>query len=106
MYPQKSSKDTLATPKIHGKARSTTSKPRPKIVHNRRKLPYGSVVSINGRDMDEFRWTNRLEAPTFWGIIKNLDHHDGLEAEEINENFESYVTFVLARYYQWMGSDM
>ena len=86
MYPQKSSKVTLATPKIHGKAKSTTSKPRPKIVHNRRKFPYGSIVSINGRDMDEFKQTNRLEASTFLGIIQNPDHHYGPKAEEINED--------------------
>ena len=56
--------------------------------------------------MDEFRWKNGLEVPTFLGIIQNPDHHDGTEVEEINEDFESYVTFVLAGRFQWIDSDI
>ena len=35
------------------------------------------------------------------GIIQNPAHHDGLEAEELNEETQFFVTFVLSGHYEW-----
>ena len=73
---------------------SNKDRKRTKIVQNRREFPYGSIVSINGRDMDDYTWKDRREAPTFLGIVQNPDHHDGRETESIDFTCELYVTFV------------
>ena len=79
---------------------------RTKIVQNRREFPYGSIVSINGRDMDDYTWKDRREAPTFLGIVQNPDHHDGREAASIDLTCESYVTFVTAGHYEWLDTKL
>ena len=40
---------------------SKTFKPAIKIVHNRKEFPYGSAVSINGRDMDQQNGTIKMK---------------------------------------------
>ena len=50
--------------------------------------------------MHDARWDNRKNAPTFIGIIQDPFHHDGREAESIDETCESMVTFALAGHYE------
>ena len=58
------------------------------------------MVSINGRDMDKSRWVDTNDASTFVGTVQNARHHDGREAESIDETCESIVTFALAERYE------
>ena len=85
---------------------SNKNSKRTKILQNRREFPYGSIVSINGRDMDDYTWKDRREAPTFLGIVQNPDHHDGREAASIDLTCESYVTFVTAGHYEWLDTKL
>ena len=48
-------------------------------------FPYGSIVRINGRDLDEFNFKVREDAPYFYAIIESLYHWDDREAEETQE---------------------
>ena len=77
-----------------------------KILKNRSEFPYGSIVTINGWNMNDFRWVNRNKAPAFLGIVQNPSHHDGIEAEEIDKEMESYVTFALSSHYKWLDTDI
>ena len=77
-----------------------------KLVQNRQEFPYGSIVSINGHDLDEYHWTNHNEAPIFLWIVQNPGHHDGKEAKSIDETSASCVTFVTSGYHEWLDSDM
>ena len=56
--------------------------------------------------MDECRWVNRNDAPTFVGIAQNPCHHDGREAESIDEFCESMINFALAGHYEWLDTDV
>ena len=69
-------------------------------MHNRKEFPYGSAVSINGRDFNHHKWPDKNETPTLLEIIQNPDHHDGREAEELNEETESFVTFFVLGHYE------
>ena len=93
------------TIKTHTNRQKNTHK-RSKIFENRSEFPYGSVVSINGMHMDGSRWDSVHDAPTFLGIVQNPYNHDGWEAENINEDTESYVTFALYGHYKWDPNDM
>lgn len=62
-------------------------------------FPYGSIVSINGRDLDEFKFKIRQDAPTFYGIVENP--YDDRDTEETQEG-ESFVRFLLAGEYEWL----
>ena len=77
-----------------------------KIVHNRKQFPYGTAVSMNGYYFDHTKWPKKIEAPTLLGIIQNPTHHDGPAAEELNEQNESYVTFVLSGHCEWNDTAM
>ena len=85
--------------------RKGVKKATTKIIQTRREFFYGSVVSIDRRDMDEYRWKDRNEVPTSLGIVQNPDHFDDREAEEIDEQIESYVSFALCGHYPWLDSD-
>ena len=85
---------------------SETNTNRSKILQNKVEFPYGTVVSINGKDMHDARWTDRDQAPTFIGIVENPRHHDGKEAESIDEDYESMVTFALAGHYEWLDTEL
>ena len=63
-------------------------------------FPYGSIVSINGRDLNEFNFKNHQDAPTFYGIVENPDQWDDREAEETQEG-ESFVRFLLSGEYEF-----
>ena len=67
------------------------------------KIPYDSAVSINGKHFDKQKWSHKHEAPTLLEIIQNPDHHDGREAEEIDERLESYVTYI--EYSKWKAQE-
>ena len=78
----------------------------PAIVHNRKKFPYGAAVSINGKHFDKEKWPHKRQAPTLLGIIQNPFHHDGKEAETIDEKSEAFVTFVVSGHYKWKETAM
>ena len=67
-------------------------------------FPYGSIVNINGRDLDEFNFKIRQDALTFYGIIENPDHWDDKDAEETQEG-ESFVIFLLVGEYEWLDKN-
>ena len=90
----------------HQKYLRKQSKTLTKIVHNCKEFPYGSAVSINGRDFDQHKWPDKNEAPALLRIIQNPDHHNGREAEEINEETESFVIFVVLGHYEWNDTAM
>ena len=90
----------------HFKEKVTLGNKRTKIVHNWTEFPYRSIIAISGLDMDEARWSDRNEAPEFYGVVGNPDHFDGNEAETIDENDEYMVTFVLNGHYKWLDSDL
>ena len=77
-----------------------------KIVHNSKKFPYGTAVSMNGFYFDHHKWPDKNEAPTLLGIIQNPTHHDGPEAEDLDEQNQSYVTFVLSGHCEWNDTAM
>jgi hypothetical protein len=79
---------------------------RTKITENWTKFPFGSVVAINGTDMDEYRWKQRNQAPIFYGVVGNPYHFDCQVAQNINKKKESMVTFVLNGQYEWLDSDL
>ena len=83
-------------------ATSNKGEKRTKIIENRREFSYGSIVAINGRDMDEYNRKDRKEAPTFLGIVQNPER----EAESIDRTCESYVTFVTFGHYEWLDTKM
>ena len=58
---------------------------RTKITENWTKFPFGSVVAINGTDMDEYRWKQRNQAPIFYGVVGNPYHFDCKDAQNINK---------------------
>ena len=88
------------------KKASETHNNRSKIIQNKVEFPYGTVVSINGRNMHDARWSDHNNSPTFIGIVQNPRHHDGREAESIDESCESMVTFALAGHYEWLDTEL
>ena len=56
--------------------------------------------------MDDSKWESVDDAPTFLGIVQDPFHHDGWDAEDIDEETESYVTFALYGHYEWDPNDM
>ena len=53
-------------------------------MENRREFPYGSVVSLNGCDMDEFSWKDKYEVRILLEIVQNPHHYNDRQAKEIN----------------------
>ena len=70
----------------------------------KREFPYGSIVRINGRDMDDITWKYREDAPQFYGLVENPDHYDDASVEGAVEG-ESYVTFVICGEYEWIDKN-
>ena len=89
-------------PKYYEKGKSKQNS----ILENKKEFPLECVVSINGRDMNEYRWVDRNDAPIFTGIVQDPFHHDGREAESIDESCESMVTFVLTDHYEWLDTNV
>ena len=46
----------------------------------------GSIVEINGVDLDRSKWTRRRDAPSFLGVIENPFHFDDEEARNLAED--------------------
>ena len=67
-------------------------------------FPYDSLVKISGRDMDEYTFKVREDAPDFIGIVQNPDHWNDLQAEETKEG-ELFVLFVLCCGYEWLDKN-
>ena len=63
-------------------------------------FPHGAIVSINGCDMDNSRWSIRNDAPTFYGCVENPKDYSCADAKKISSN-ESFVTFVVSGEYEW-----
>ena len=107
-------KDDYTVKPAQKKARLTSISKKPyeahnnrsKIMENKVEFPYGTVVSINGRNMHDARWADHNNSPTFIGIVQNPRHHDGREAESIDESCESMVTFALAGHYEWLDTEL
>ena len=68
--------------------RQLNTNKRSKFFENRREFPYGSVVSINGKYMNDSKWESVHDAPTFLGIVQDPYNHDGWDAEKIDEETE------------------
>ena len=58
-------------------------------------FPYGSIVSINGFDLDNTIFPEKMHAPTIYGSVQNPLHHDDRATEELKEG-QSFVSFVLS----------
>ena len=56
----------------------------------------GSIVSINGRDLDGFRFRNRMTAPTFYGVVNKMTVLDDIGFGDTK------VSFVSSGQYEWV----
>ena len=56
----------------------------------------GSIVSINERDLNGFRFRSRLTAPTFYGVVKEMTLLDDIGWGDTN------VSFVSSGQYEWV----
>ena len=63
-------------------------------------FPIGSIVSINGKDMDSGRWPTRKDAPRFHGVVKDPSNFDTPDAFDMNAH-KLYVSFVVSGEYEW-----
>ena len=74
--PPRKSKSLKIKPAYRKKVKKTktdvlsTSKTPSKIVHNRKEFPYGSAVSINGRDLDQQKCQIKTKPPLYSGSSK------------------------------------
>ena len=60
----------------------------------------GSIVSINGKDMNSRRWLIRKDTLRFYGFVEDPSNFDTPDAVNIKAH-ESYVTFVASGEYKW-----
>ena len=56
--------------------------------------------------MDDSKWECVHDDPPFLGIVQDPFNHDGWDAENIDQESESYVTFALYGHYKWDPNDM
>ena len=64
------------------------------------KLPYWSIVSINGYYLDAGCWKLQ-NAPTIYGLVESTDHWDDQDAVTIS-NDQTYYTSVLSVECEWL----
>ena len=62
-------------------------------------FPYGSIVSINGYNLDYGRFPRKVDAPLFYGIVEDPSDHD--EHVEDLQGDELIVRFVVSGQYEW-----
>ena len=87
----------LATASVT-KTVSPTACGKVKEVYDPETSPFevGSIVSINGCDLDGFRFRNRMTAPTFYGVVNKMTVLDDIGFGDTK------VSFVSSGQYEWM----
>ena len=82
-------------------------KERPSIVTSAKnepvvklEYPYGSIVSINGYDLDNSKWPVKKDAPTFFGCVEVPGNFKCEDADNIKDD-ESFISFVVSGEYEW-----
>ena len=77
--------------------------------HHRRaakdEFPFGSIVSINGYDLDYGRFTEKRNAPMFFGVVENPVNHDNADTDKL-ESDELIVRFVVSGEYEWYDKNV
>ena len=63
-------------------------------------FPYGSIVSINGYNLDYGRFPRKVDAPLFYGVVEDPSDHD-----ERVESDELIVRFVVSGEYEWYNKN-
>ena len=66
----------------------------------KKEFPVGSIVGINGRDLDYGRYKVRKHAPTFYGVVDPHANHTYEGSNPVAEGW-TYVTFVVSGEYEW-----
>ena len=83
----------------------TPAKKTPPILKKKaikREFPTGSIISINGRDMDYIRFKVRKNTPVFYGIVKTTRKNEsGKEISETNE----MISFIVSGKYEWYNKN-
>ena len=62
-------------------------------------FPNGSIVSINGYNLDYGRFPRKKDAPLFYGIVEDSSDHDD-HVEDLQGD-ELIVRFVVSGEYEW-----
>ena len=69
-------------------------------------FPTGSIVGINGCDLDYGRFKVKRDAPMFYGLVEDTIMHDGEdELVELKED-EVIVKFVVCGEYEWYDKNV
>ena len=68
-----------------------------KVADIKLEFPHGSIVSINGRDLDFSKYKMRVDSPTFYGVVDNIKYFDDIDRIAAGQ---SYISFVLSGEYE------
>ena len=64
-------------------------------------FPVGSIVCINGYDLDYGKFKQKKNAPMFYGVVADPDHNSGKLKDD-----ELLVTFVISEEYKWYNRNV
>ena len=68
-------------------------------------FPIGSIVGINGYDLDYGKFTTKKNAPMFYGLVENPQLHDDNDDLGLLKKDELIVKFVVSGEYEWYNKN-
>ena len=75
-------------------------------MHDECEFPVGSIVGINGYDLDYGRFKKKRDAPMFYGLVEDPSMHSGEDEVIKLADDEVIVKFVVCGEYEWYNKNV